>query len=107
MSDKQLIHAALKGQKVTFRFIAGVLYSVRGYIVGLDDFKVKVAFIDDEDGSVQVTLIHKTANVINFGNTTLADEPEEVRAAVTKIGGPFWAFCRQTTADQTAKEPSQ
>jgi hypothetical protein len=112
MSNKQITHAALKGRKVTFRFLGSQPYhEVAGYIVGLDDYHWLVATpvpvtewgASQTDEPITVAMVHKgRADLILISSTSLlAAEHSLVRTAVEKIGTPFWETLLRN--DQTTR----
>lgn len=104
MSDKQIARAAVNGQRLIFR--TGAWTPLDGYVVGMDDFHWLIASPGDLTGEpVTTTLIHKTCPLVSFTDTYLADEPEEDRTEIEKIGRPFWAYCEnQNLARRTSNQ---
>jgi hypothetical protein len=92
MSDKQIARAAVEGQRLIFR--TGAWTPVDGYVVGMDDYHWLIATVGDESTDpVSTTLIHKTCPLVSFTDTYLADEPEEDRTVIQRIGRSFWESC--------------
>lgn len=98
MSSREIARAAVEGRRVTFKYFAGNGdHSVRGYVVGSDDFHWKVVVLSP-DAQIELALVHKgLAPLTVFGlEPTLGAEPEEYREAVQKIGQRYWDFCRES-----------
>lgn len=91
MSDKQIARAAVEGQRLIFRTVA--FTPMDGYVVGMDDFHWLIASPGELGEPVATTLIHKTCPLVSFTDTYLADEPEEDRQEIQKIGRSFWESC--------------
>lgn len=91
MSDKQIARAAVQGQRLIFRTVA--FTPMDGYVVGMDDFHWLIASPGELGEPVATTLIHKTCPLVSFTDTYLADEPDEDRTAIQRIGRPFWESC--------------
>lgn len=92
MSDKQMARAAVEGRRLIFRTVA--FTPLDGYLVGMDDFHWLIASPGELDHEpVFTTLVHKTCPLVSFTDTFLADEPEEERMEIQRIGRPFWEFC--------------
>ena len=102
LSDKQIAHSAVRGRKVTFSFFnTNPVHEVVGYIVGTDAYHWFVATpvtAPDRSEKVALSLVHKgRVDVIGLGShPSLADEPEEIRDEVTRIGASFWSACSKT-----------
>jgi hypothetical protein len=95
MSDRQLARAATSGRRLTVLLHTGD--SIRGYLVGSDDFHWLVAHLDPTCGP-QVTLVHKgSAPRIDISpSPTLSGEDQDYQAFVKQIGAGFWSFCTET-----------
>jgi hypothetical protein len=102
VSDKQIAQAALRGRQVTFKFLrTQPAHEIGGYVVGMDDYHWLVAIVIPEalregDQSVSLSLVHKTADVINLASVaTREHEDREARTALASLGQDFWDFCER------------
>jgi hypothetical protein len=106
MSDKQIARAAVQGQRLIFRTVA--FTPMDGYVVGMDDYHWLIASPGEQGEPVETTLIHKTCPLVSFTDTYLADEPDEDRKEIQRIGRPFWESCmRLGLAPATSNQEPQ
>ncbi len=108
MSDKQIGRAAYDRRKMSFQT---TVETVRGYVVGADDFHWLVAVPQIGNGrESHLTLVHKTCPLVDFMEVFLEMETEESRTFIQKVGTPFWEYCGRAYRGLSAtndEEPEQ
>lgn len=98
MSDRQIGRAAAEGRRLTFRTVTG---TIRGYVVGADDFSWLVAVIL-LDGSVRPNLVHKACPLVEFEDVFLTTETEDDQKTIRDLGTAFWNHCNTKYLGKTA-----
>jgi len=91
MSDKQVGRAAYERRKMAFQT---VVETIRGYVVGVDDFHWLVAVPQIGNGrEAHLVLVHKTCPVVDFTEVFLEMEPVDSKTFIQKVGTAFWDLC--------------
>jgi hypothetical protein len=94
MSDKQVGLAAYNRRRLAFQTTVD---TVRGYVVGMDDFHWLVAVPQIGNGrEAHLVLVHKTCPLVDFSEVFLEMETEDNKTFIRRVGMPFWEWCGRT-----------
>lgn len=108
MSDKQIGRSAYERRKLAFQTS---VETIRGYVVGADDFHWLVAVPQIGNGrEAHLVLVHKTCPVVDFLEIFLEMETKESKTFIRGVGMAFWENCGKTYRGHSApndEEPDQ
>jgi hypothetical protein len=107
MSTKTLARAAYHGHRVEVG-VSPDGPKTTGYLVGMDDFHLKIVEVPLTSYPPTVTLVPKRVEPIRVhGIPSLEREDETTRQEIEQLGRSFWDYCGRKYLGMNDKKESQ
>lgn len=108
MSVGTLARAAFLGHRLEISSLTERPVVITGYLVGMDDFHLRIVEVPFTTTPASVALVHKSAGLIRISaEPMLESEPEATREEIVSIGERFWDFCGRRFLGNGGNKESQ